>query len=126
VHPIAALLSLGFLAYVASLGLRSRERTGRHLRARHARLANYAYGMMCVNFAGGVVSTWYLRPDLTLAQNAHFRLGLAVVAVLGVAALLSRWIGVNDTARLLHPMLGLFALVLSGLQIFFGMPMLPL
>ena len=64
--------------------------------------------------------------DLTLADNAHFRFGLMVLVLLGGTALLARLIGTNDTARLLHPMLGLLALVLSGLQIFFGMPMLPL
>ena len=126
IHPISALLSIAFLAYVASMGLRSRDRSGRHLRMRHVRLAPWAYGWMAVNFAGGALSTWYLRPDLTLADTAHFRFGLVVLALLGAAALVSRAIGSNDTARLLHPMLGLLALVLSGLQIFFGMPMLPL
>lgn len=125
-HPILALLSLAFLAYVASLGLRSRERSGRHLRARHARLAPWAYGWMLVNFGGGVLSTWILRPDLTLAATAHFRIGMIIVVLLGGTALLARAISGNDSARLLHPMLGLLALVLSGLQIFFGMPMLPL
>ena len=125
-HPLSALASIAFLAYVASLGLRSRDRTGRHLRARHARLAPWAYGWMTVNFVGGALSTWYLRPDLTLGDSAHFRFGLIVLVLLGGAAVLGRVIGTNETARLLHPMLGLLALVLSGLQIFFGMPMLPL
>ena len=125
-HPMSALASIAFLAYVASIGLRSRDRSGHHLRGRHARLAPWAYGWMAVNFVGGVLSTWYLRPDLTLADNAHFRFGLMVLVLLGGTAVLARMIGTNDTARLLHPMLGLLALVLSGLQIFFGMPMLPL
>lgn len=125
-HPISALLGLAFLAYVASMGLRSRDRSGRHLRARHARLAPWAYGWMAANFVGGVLSTRYLRPDLTLADNAHFRFGVILLVLMGVTALLARAIGTNETARLLHPMLGLLALVLSGLQVFFGMPMLPL
>ncbi len=125
-HPISALASLAFLAYVASLGLRARDRGGPYVRARHARLAPWAFGWMSVNVAGGALSTWYLRPDLTLGDSAHFRFGLLVLVLLGGAALLARSIGTNDTARLLHPMLGLLALVLSGLQIFFGMPMLPL
>jgi hypothetical protein len=125
-HPISALLSLAFLAYVASLGLRARDRSGGRLRLRHARLAPWAYGWMGLNFAGGAASTWYLRPDLALGDTAHFRFGLVVLALLGGAALLARAVGRNETARLLHPMLGLLALVLSGLQVFFGMPMLPL
>jgi hypothetical protein len=125
-HPILAVASLALLAWVASLGLRSRERAGRHLRARHARLAGYAYAAMIANFLVGAWSTWYLRPDLVLADGAHFRVGLGVVALLGAAALLARWIPTNATARVLHPMLGLLALVLTGLQVFFGMPLLPL
>jgi hypothetical protein len=125
-HPISALLGLAFLAYVASIGLRSRDRSGRHQRARHARLAPWAYGWMTANFVGGVLSTWYLRPDLTLVDSAHFRFGVVLLVLMGVTALLARAIGTNETARLLHPMLGLLALVLSGLQVFFGMPMLPL
>ena len=37
VHPVCALAALAFLAWVASLGLRSRERGGAPLRPRHAR-----------------------------------------------------------------------------------------
>jgi hypothetical protein len=125
-HPILALVSLALMAYVASLGLRSRERPERHLRPRHARLAVYAYALMLANLGIGALSTWYLRPDLTLAGSAHFRIALLIVAVLSVVAFLSRHIAANDTARLLHPILGLIALVLAGLQVFFGMPLLPL
>ena len=125
-HPIVALASLAFMAYVASLGLRSRGRTEQHLRPRHARLAACAYGLMLSNLGGGALSTWYLRPDLVLASSAHLRIGMMIVALLSVAALLSRWIGANEKARFLHPILGLLALVLSGLQLFFGMPLLPL
>lgn len=125
-HPVVALASLAFLAYVASLGLRSRERLEAHLRPRHARLAAWAYGLMIVNVVGGLASTWWLRPDLDARGPMHLRLGLAVVAVMSVAALLSRRVASDETARLLHPLLGLLALLLSGLQVFFGMPLLPL
>jgi hypothetical protein len=125
-HPILALATLGFMAYVASLGLRSRERTEAYLRPKHARLAPYVYGLMVVNLGIGTLSTWYLRPDLTLASSAHFRISFVTLAVLSVGAVLSRWVGANDTARMLHPILGLLALVLSGLQVFFGLPLLPL
>jgi hypothetical protein len=125
-HPILALASLAFMTYVASLGLRSRERTEKHLRPKHARLAACAYGLMLTNLGAGFFSTWCLRPDLTLASSTHFRIGLLVVAFLSVAALLSRRIAASDRARVLHPILGLLALVLAGLQVFFGMPLLPL
>ncbi len=125
-HPVVALATIMFLAYVASLGLRSRERAHRHLRSKHARLAVWAYAAMIVNFAGGIATTWLVRSDITTEGIMHLRLGLAVVALMTGAALLSRWIGTNEAARVLHPILGLLALVVSGLQVFFGMPLLPL
>lgn len=125
-HPLLALASILFLAYVASLGLRSRDRVDRHLRPKHARLASWAYGWMIANLVTGVLSTWGLRPDLSARGPMHLRLGLSVVLLMSVAAWLSRRIGTNETARVLHPLLGLLALVLSGLQVFFGMPLLPL
>lgn len=125
-HPLTALASLVFLAYVASLGLRSRDPIDRHLRPRHARLAPIAYVVMLANVALGTFTTWAWRPDLTLRASVHFRLGLAIVALLTVGALLSRWNAVDERARFLHPIVGLLALLLSGLQVFFGMPMLPL
>jgi hypothetical protein len=125
-HPVMALVSLAFMAYVASLGLRSRERTEAHVRPRHAHLAPYMYGAVLANVAVGALSTWYLRPDLPLTSSAHFRLGLVIVALLSAGAVLSRGIEANETARLLHPIFGLLALVLAALQIFFGMPLLPL
>lgn len=125
-HPLTALASLVFLAYVASLGLRSRDPIDRHLRPRHARLAPYAYVVMLANVGLGTFTTWAWRSDLTVLASVHFRLGLAIVALLTVGALLSRWNAVDERARILHPIVGLLALLLSGLQVFFGMPMLPL
>ncbi|MEO6029797.1 MAG: DUF4079 family protein [Candidatus Binatia bacterium] len=124
-HPIVALATLVFIVWVASLGLRSRERTERHLRPQHARLAVVAYWLMVANLGLGVLSTWLWRADIELLRSMHFRLGLAIVALLSVAALTSRWIA-NDSARILHPILGLLAVVLAALQVFFGMPLLPL
>jgi Protein of unknown function (DUF4079) len=125
-HPLVAIGSILFLAWVASLGLRSRERVDRHLRPRHARLARWAYGLMVGNFVAGTITTWALRPDLTARGAMHFRLGLAIVVLMSGTAFVSPWVRTNETARLLHPLLGLLALVLAGLQVFFGMPLLPL
>jgi hypothetical protein len=125
-HPLLALASLGFVAYVASLGLRSRETVDQHLRPRHARLAPFGLALMIANLVGGVLSTWALRPDLADRGAMHLRLAIAIVLLMSTAALLSRRIASNETARMLHPILGLLALVLSGLQVFFGMTLLPL
>ena len=123
-HPVAALVVVAFLAYVAALGLRSRNRFEAHLRPRHARLAPWAYALMVGNAVSGVLSAWWLRPDLGVASGAHFRFALVIVLLLTATAWLSRHLS-NETARLLHPLLGLLVLVLAGLQVFFGMAMLP-
>jgi hypothetical protein len=126
VHPVIALASLALMGWVASLGLRCRERSGAHLRGLHRRIAPYAYALMLVNFGLGCWSTVQLRPDLELAAGMHFRLGLAIAVLFTAVAMLSRRIGGSDTARFLHPALGLTALLLAALQVFFGMAMLPL
>ncbi len=125
-HPLVALLVTAFFAYVASLGLRSRNRTERHLRPTHVRLAPYAYALMVANGFAGVLSTWSLRPDLGVGRSTHFRFALVILLLATLTALVSRWVASNEAARLLHPLLGLAVLVLAGLQIFFGMTMLPL
>ena len=126
VHPLVALASVAFFAWVAALGLRSRHRLEGHLRRRHARFARWAYGFMIVDFAGGLASARALRPDLDGLGSAHARLAAAAVVVMTAAAWLSRRTATDPMARLLHPVLGLLALVLLGLQVFFGMPLLPL
>src|SRR4051794_31186805 len=95
VHPVLAVLALVLLGYVASLGVRSRERGGAALRPRHARLAPWAYGAILFTFALGVASTWLWRRDLELAAGPHFWIGAAICVVLGGAALLSRRIAVD-------------------------------
>lgn len=125
-HPATAILALALLAYVASLGLRSRERGGAALRPRHARLARWAFALVLWNFGFGLASTWLWRADLELAAGTHFSLGATIVVVLAVAALLSRRVATSAAARQAHPLLGMLALLLSALQVFFGMALLPL
>ena len=125
-HPAIALASLALMAWVASLGLRCRKRGGAHLRRVHERVAPYAYGLMLFNFAFGCWSTAELRRDLELAAGMHFRLGLTIALLFTAVAILSRRIAGSAAVRFLHPALGLVALLLSALQVFFGMTMLPL
>lgn len=125
-HPVLAAASLALLFYVASLGLRSRERGGAPLRPRHARLAPFALAWMAFNAASGLVSKWLWRDDLDLAGGLHFAVGSAAVAVLGAAAWLSRALPEGDLARRLHPLLGMLAVLLASLQVFLGLPLLPL
>jgi hypothetical protein len=123
---VIAIASLALMAWVASLGLRCRERGGAHLRRVHQRVAPWAYGLMLFNFAFGWWSTEALRPDLEHSGDMHFRLGVAIAALFTVVAVSSKRIGRSDAIRLLHPALGLVGLLLSALQVFFGMTMLPL
>lgn len=124
VHPILGLIALGLLFRAASLGLRSRERRGDALRPLHARAAPQAFLATVVAWLMGIVSTVAWRPDLELAAGWHFRIGLAVVVLLGCGALLSRRIHHDERARRLHPLLGVTALLLAALQVFFGLPLL--
>jgi|GEM_PF-1262679 len=126
VHPLCAVAALGFLAWVASLGLRSRERGGAPLRPRHARLAPWAFAATALNFVLGLLSTRLWRADLELASGWHFWIGAAICAVLGAAALLSRHIATSSTARSTHPALGMLALLLSLVQVFFGLALVAL
>jgi hypothetical protein len=125
-HPVLAAASLVLLFYVASIGLRSRERGGAALRPRHARLAPVALWWMGFNAASGLLSTWLWRDDLELGDGLHFAIGIASVAVLGATAWLSRSLPEGDVARRLHPLLGMLAVLLASLQIFLGLPLLPL
>ncbi len=125
-HPVLALVALGLLAWAASLGLRSRERGGAALRPRHARLAPWAYGATIANFGLGLVSTWLWRRDLELVAGAHFWVGAAICLVLTAVALLSRKISTSPAARSAHPALGMLALLLAALQVFFGLSLVAL
>lgn len=125
-HPALSVLVLALLGFAASLGLRSRERGGEPLRARHARLAPWALYLSLANAAFGLLSVWLWRRDLEPASGWHFGLALALVSVLLAAERLSRRIPTSASARRVHPLLGMLALLLAALQVFFGLALLPL
>lgn len=124
-HPVIALAAIALLYHVATLGLRSRQRRGEDARPLHRRRAPFALAMVWLSAFTGVAATWLWRDDLELAGGWHFWIGLGVVAVLSTGALLSRRIPNDETARKVHPALGLLALLFAAVQIFFGMPLLP-
>ena len=124
-HPLLSVVALTLLAAAASLGLRSRERGGAALRPRQASLAPWAFALTAANSALGVLSTWLWRPELELAGGWHFRLGAAILLLLAGGAALSRRLPHSERARLLHPLLGLGALLLALVQVFFGLSLLP-
>ncbi len=124
-HPLIALATIALVFHVATLGLRSRQRRGEEARPVHARRAPWALAMVWLSAITGVAATWLWRPDLGLAGGWHFWFGLGVVALVSTGAVLSRQVPENETARKIHPAVGLLALLFAALQIFFGMPMLP-
>lgn len=125
-HPLSAAAVLLLLAYVASLGIRARNdrRRARELLRRHARLAPWVYGLILVTWITGLLTTWLLRPELELAGSQHFRVGLALVAVLSASALSARWIRL-PSVRAIHPWFGVLGILLAVAQIFFGLQITP-
>jgi len=126
-HPAAAAATILLAARGASLGLRGRPghpRAERH-RARHRALMPWVYGLVVASWAGGLASVWALRDDLTPAASGHFAVGTGIVVLFTAAALVSRWIAVDERARAIHPWLGAAALLLCGVQVFLGLQIMP-
>jgi len=126
-HPLAGLITIALAAYAASLGFRSRGQgaLADEARRRHAALMPWVYGLFLVSWAGGVATVRWMRPELEATDSGHFTLGSAIVALVTLTALLSRQVPTNPRARTAHPLLGAAVLVLSGVQIFLGMQLLP-
>ncbi len=126
VHPAIAVLVLALLAHLASLGVRARnDRRGRHAHlSRHARLAPRVYAGVALSWVGGLASNWWLRPPAELATSGHFKIGLALVAVLSLSALTSRWMD-RPAVRSVHPWFGVLGLLLAAAQVVFGLQLLP-
>lgn len=124
-HPLIALATIVLIYHVATLGLRSRQRRGEAARPVHVQRAPIALAMAWLSAGSGLAATWLWRDDLELAGGWHFWFGLCVVGLITAGAILSRQVPENETARKIHPALGLLALLFAALQVFFGMPLLP-
>lgn len=126
VHPILAALSLALLAYTASLSLRARnDRRGRRRwLERHAKIAPWMFAALAGTWTAGLAVTWATRPPAELAASAHFKAGVALVAVLAAGALSARWMNVR-WVRDVHPWFGVLALLLGAVQVVFGLQLLP-
>jgi hypothetical protein len=126
-HPLAALGTIAVAVYVASLGFRSRRprRDAEAVRRRHAAIMPWVYASFLVNWAGGLATVRWMRPELEATESGHFALGSALVALFTLTALLSRRVSSDPRARILHPLVGAAALVLCGVQIFLGLQLLP-
>jgi len=126
-HPVAGLAATALAAYAASLGLRSR-RPGPEAaasRRRHRAIGPWVWALYALNWAGGLATVRWARPEIETAASGHFTLAGVIVALLTLGALLSRRVPVDARARLVHPIIGAAALLLSAVQIFLGLQLLP-
>src|SRR5437867_359907 len=126
-HPVAALTTIALGGYAASLGVRSRMASpgAEAARRRHAAIGPWLYAAVLLNWFAGLATVRWLRPELDAATSGHFIVGSALVAAFTAAALVSRRVRADPRARTIHPLLGAAALLLSGVQIFLGLQLLP-
>ena len=88
--------------------------------------APWLLGLVVANWLLGLGSVRLDPRDLELAASGHFQVGSALVVLYGVAALISRRIDHDPRARAVHPWIGAAALLLSGVQVFLGLQLMPL
>lgn len=124
VHPVSAFAAVALLLWVGSLGLRSRERGGRALRPVHARFAPWAALAVWSSLLAGLASARWLRSDLDGSFTAHGWIGVGLSLLIAASRLSSRRLAGAPRLRTAHAAVGLAALLLASLQVFFGLPLL--
>jgi hypothetical protein len=127
VHPVLGLVTTALAVQGARLALQGRRGgvRGAALLARHRALMPWVYGLVVANFAAGALSCWLWRDEEDLATSGHFAVGVALVALFSASALVSRFMGADRRARLVHPWIGAAALLAAGVQIFLGLQIVP-
>ena len=122
-HPALGLATVAVLAHAARRGLEVRRGTRGVRGLPHPRLARRAWWLVLASWVLGLVTVWTCRPELDLATSTHFKAGTAVLVLLTLAGVVSRWIDVDPRVRRLHPAIGAAALLLAGVQVFLGLQM---
>ena len=128
IHPLLGLAVVTLAVHSASCAVRGRAPGARAaaLRARHRRLGPWVLGLVATNWVAGLATVWLDPREPELAASMHFRVGTGLVILYGTAALISRWIDDDPRARAVHPWIGAIALLLSGVQVFLGLQLMPL
>ena len=128
IHPVLGLVVVTLAVHSASCAVRGRSPGlgAAALRARHRRLGPWVLGLVATNWVAGLVTVWLDPRNPDLATSMHFRVGTGLVLLYGTAALISRWIDDDPRARAVHPWIGAVALLLSGVQVFLGLQLMPL
>jgi hypothetical protein len=88
-------------------------------------LGPWLYACVLGSWGAGLATVWVARPEMELAESGHFTTGSVIAVLFTAAALLSRRVPVDTRARAVHPILGAAALILSGVQFFLGLQLLP-
>lgn len=127
IHPAIGFVAVALAVRAAGLGFGARRagRRGPLARVSHRRLTPWMYGTMLVAWGTGLVSVELWREDIEEAASGHFTVGCVIVALLTLAALLSRRVPDDPHARLLHPLVGAAAVLLAGVQVFLGLQIMP-
>jgi len=127
-HPLLGLLTVALATRTASLALRARRGGpgAAALFSRHRRLGPLVLALVVLNWLAGLASVRLDPRDVELAASGHFQVGTALVVLYGLTALLSRRIAFDPRARAVHPWIGAAALLLSGVQVFLGLQLMPL
>lgn len=128
VHPAIGAIAVLLTVWFGSRGLVARQGTKASPKARrtHRRYAWWALVAMGLAAVTGLASTVWLRDDLEIGDTWHLEIGLAVVALMGVGALLTRrFTKTTPALRTAHLVLGLLAVAGSVLQAIVGIELLP-
>jgi uncharacterized protein DUF4079 len=126
-HPIGGFIATALAAYAATLGFRARlpRRNAGAARRRHAAIGPILYALVVANWGLGLLTVRWLEPSIAEASASHLKVGTLIVLLFTGVALLSSRVPVDSRARVVHPILGAAAVLLSGFQIFLGLQLLP-
>ena len=126
-HPIGGFIAAALAAYAATLGFRARlpRRSAGAARRRHAAIGPILYALVVTNWVVGLLAVRWLEPSIAEASASHLKVGTLIVLLFTGVALLSSRVPVDSRARVVHPILGAAAVLLSGFQIFLGLQLLP-
>jgi hypothetical protein len=126
-HPILGLLATALAVRTATLAVqgRTRSKRGASALARHRVLSPWVYGLIVVDWIGGVLSVWLGRPDVDLFSTGHFQVGSLIVVLFTASWLVSRRLPAEAWARAVHPWIGAAALMALGVQVFLGLQLMP-
>ena len=127
IHPILGTLAILLGVFIMSRGLVAQRKTKAATKARrsHKRWAWYALYAMVIAWVTGFASTVWLRDDIELGDTWHLAVGIAVVVLMALGGLLTRYFTKRQELRSIHPWIGIAAVAGAILQGVLGIILLP-